>query len=264
MHRRRQHGSSGELDVFGATRYFAGVATAARPIAVVVGKPQDMIIQVKKTTTSSDKKTTEEEGHHHAGQLAVAGVANTTSTHRSKLAAFLGSLVSPESTSFRNRKKPPPASSTTTYDDDDPPPKLVPSSSSSTSSGRTSIDDVVAAAAATVHGGSRHDDDDDDLGVAALWKDRRLQGVRVVRCGRCDEERWVVRCGACAWEEEHLHHHHHGHETKNAILGAAATSTRYGSQSQVLECDREVVGDDASDWESDSSSDLFELDLEST
>ncbi|BAS84691.1 Os03g0414900 [Oryza sativa Japonica Group] len=215
MHRRRQHGSSGELDVFGATRYFAGVATAARPIAVVVVRePEDMIIQVKTTTTtSSDKKTTEKEGHHHAGQLDVVGVAKTT--HRSKLAAFLGSLVSPESTSFR--KKPPPAASseTTTY----------------------------------------NYNDDDNL--------PKMQGVRVVRCGRCDEERWVVRCGACcAWEEEE-EEHHHGHE-KKAILAAAATSTRYGSH-QVLAGDREVVGDGAcSDWESDSSSDLFELDLEIT
>ncbi|KAF2939717.1 hypothetical protein DAI22_03g216200 [Oryza sativa Japonica Group] len=251
MHRRRQHGSSGELDVFGATRYFAGVATAARPIAVVVVRePEDMIIQVKTTTTtSSDKKTTEKEGHHHAGQLDVVGVAKTT--HRSKLAAFLGSLVSPESTSFR--KKPPPAASSETttynYNDDDNLPKMQVPSSSSTSSGRASID--VAAAAATVHGGGGGRHDDDDLGVDAMWEDRRLQGVRVVRCGAC-----------CAWEEEE-EEHHHGHE-KKAILAAAATSTRYGSH-QVLAGDREVVGDGAcSDWESDSSSDLFELDLEIT
>uniref|UniRef100_A0A0D9VV95 Uncharacterized protein n=1 Tax=Leersia perrieri TaxID=77586 RepID=A0A0D9VV95_9ORYZ len=234
MQRRRQHGSSGELDVFGATLYFAGLATA-RPIAVVVKEPEDLIITkpIKTTTSSSDNKT-EEISHHDE----MAGAIKT----RSKLAAFLSSLVSPESTSFR--KKPPPASREATTAQAGPP-KL---STSTSNNSRPSIDAVAASSADGDHR-------DDDLGgVAMLWEDRRLQGVRIVRCGGCDEERWVVRCGA--WEE----HYHHGQEEKIiAMVGAATSTARYGSQ---VNGEQEVVGD-GSGWESDSSSDLFELDLES-
>uniref|UniRef100_J3LPS6 Uncharacterized protein n=1 Tax=Oryza brachyantha TaxID=4533 RepID=J3LPS6_ORYBR len=238
MHQRRQHGSSGELDVFGATRYFAGLATARR-IAAVVREPEDMIIQVKATSTSSDDdgNTNTEEGHHAGhGQLAAAGVAKT---NRSKLAAFLGfSLqVSPEATSFRKKSAPESSVTTPTYADHQP--KLAATSSPAAS--------------------SRHGDD--DLGAAAMWEDRRLQGVRVVRCGGCDEERWVVRCGG-GWGGggPPPPPHHDSHEKAKAILDAAASRSRYGSQVQG---DQEVVGD-GSDWESDSSSDLFELDLDST
>jgi hypothetical protein len=38
------------------------------------------------------------------------------------------------------------------------------------------------------------------MGVAT--RDRRLQGVKVVRSDRGDEERWVVRCCAPCWDQE--------------------------------------------------------------
>ncbi|KAG8063025.1 hypothetical protein GUJ93_ZPchr0003g18013 [Zizania palustris] len=221
MHRRQQHGSSGELDVFGAMRYFDGLATV-RKVAVVVREPEDldqMIIQAK--MTNSDKKT--EESHRDE----LAGVK----TSKSKLAAFLESLVSPGRTSFRKKLPPPSVSSATTSTYADPP-KLLPLSSSSTSSGRTSTVDPVTPAS-TVHGGAgggrRRDD---DFGVA-MQEDRRLKGVRVVRGG--DEERWVVRCGA--WEE----HQHRGHDK--------------------MMCGAEHISDEGPGWESDH--DLFELDLQS-
>ncbi|KAG2551279.1 hypothetical protein PVAP13_9KG388200 [Panicum virgatum] len=78
-----------------------------------------------------------------------------------------------------------------------------------------------------------------DLGVAT--GDRRLQGVKVVRGGG-DGERWVVRCGA--WED--------------AESG--------GDPAKDDEVDEEGEGGGnkpaAGDWESDSSSDLFDLDLQ--
>ncbi|KAL5218540.1 hypothetical protein ABZP36_019224 [Zizania latifolia] len=226
MHRHQQHGSSGELDVFGATLYFDGLATVRKVAAVIVREPEDldqMIIQVK--MTSSDKKT--EESH----RAELAGVK----TNKSKLAAFLESLVSPGGMSFRKKLPTPAASSATTPTYADPPKLLPLSSSSSTSSGRTSSVDPVTPVS-TVHGGAGGGRRDDDLGVA-MREDRRLKGVRVVRdgSGGGDEERWVVRCGA--WEE----HQHRGHD--EMMSGA------------------EHIGDECPGWESDS--DLFELDLQS-
>lgn len=77
------------------------------------------------------------------------------------------------------------------------------------------------------------------MGVAT--GDRRLQGVKVVRSDGGDEERWVVRCCAPFWdqEEETMFQHRYQHQGEDGH------------------------GTDHPGWETDSSSDLFDLDIES-
>ncbi|KAL6650134.1 hypothetical protein ACP70R_014358 [Stipagrostis hirtigluma subsp. patula] len=175
MQRRRQYGSSGELDVFGATRYFAGLADSA---AVTEEERADRL-----TTTQlkmrNDKRLEETQesfhGHEQHGVVydqfdhAQLGQGKTTSAGKSKLAAFLGFTVSP-SPEASVREKPAKVS--------------------------RESNDVVGVTVASMLQGCGHDLDD----LGAVMGDRRLQGVRVVR-GCAGEERWVVRCGA--WEKEH-------------------------------------------------------------
>ncbi|KAL6598246.1 hypothetical protein ACP70R_046411 [Stipagrostis hirtigluma subsp. patula] len=163
MQRRRQYGSSGELGVFGATRYFAGLAGSAD----VTEEERADRLTTTQLKMRNDKRLEESfRGHEQHGVVhdqfdhAHLGQGKATTAGKSKLAAFLGFRVSPSSeASFR--EKPAPASSPASGDELQ---------------------------------GCGHNLD--DLGV--VTGDRRLQGVRVVR-GCAGEERWVVRCGA--WEK---------------------------------------------------------------
>jgi hypothetical protein len=232
MHRHPRRGSSGgELEVFGATRYFDGFAElAAGP--VTVREPEDLMIQVKVT---HDMKHMEE-SYCTIKELGLAVKS------KSNLAAFFGSIVSPAA-SFRLN---PPAASfrmnpaaasfrintpasgstttTTTPGSHDEPPQV----SSSTSSGGSSD---TATAAAAVSGR--------DLGEVV--GDRRLHGVRVVRGAGGEEDRWVVTCGGKALEV---------HEK---IIDA---------ESRHHQADEGVGNGDDCGSDSGTSSDLFELDLE--
>ena len=82
-----------------------------------------------------------------------------------------------------------------------------------------------------------------DLG--GVVGDRRLQGVRVVRGASGGEKRWVVTCGGHALEEKR-------HVVRRKIVDAPL-----GDQAVEGVDDGDDGGSD-----SDTSSDLFELDLE--
>ncbi|RCV44334.1 hypothetical protein SETIT_9G365000v2 [Setaria italica] len=178
---RRQHGSSGELDVFRATSYFAG------GLPDCPSKPADRMIQESKVRMMEDEQLGLHDDERH-GQLG--GVAKPSG--KSKLAALLSFVVSPSPrASFRKETPPSPplASKLLAAAGDEPANKASSSSSSSRESS------VQLQGCGGVH--------ELDLGVAT--GDRRLQGVRVVRGRSGGEERWVVRCGAWDWdEEEHL------------------------------------------------------------
>ncbi|KAM3262845.1 hypothetical protein ACQJBY_053150 [Aegilops geniculata] len=199
MQRPAQYGSSGEHDVFEATRYFDGLADlAAGP--VTVRWPMHHQQESYRSTQELGAKTS------------------------NNLAAFFGSLVS-SAASFR--KNPPGV-----HDE----PHQVSSSSCATAC-------------------------DHDLGVVV--GDRRLQGVRVVRGANGDEERWVVTCGGHALEEQH-------HMVHEKIAGAKSSDDQ---QVEKAEDDHEKIivdaklsdghqVEDGDGWGSDTSSDLFELDLD--
>ena len=113
-----------------------------------------------------------------------------------------------------------------------------------------------------------HDDDDElDLGVAT--GDRRLQGITVVRGIGGDEERWVVRCvpGGGAWDDEE-----HRQKMLDVDAAESASSEQQNIKDALVEVEQ-LQGDDddaaaggninpAHSWDSDSSSGLFDLDLE--
>ncbi|KAF7062768.1 hypothetical protein CFC21_069330 [Triticum aestivum] len=164
MQCRARYGSSGELDVFGATRYFDGLADlAASPVTARQPEPKDMMIQVKVM--------------HHQKEESYRGTQELGARTNSNLTAFHGSsLVSPAASFHKN----PPAS---IYD--------KPHHQASSLSSRGSSDVVTAVAAACGR----------DLGEVV--GDRRLQGVQVVRRACDGEERWVVRCGGYPLEEQH-------------------------------------------------------------
>ncbi|KAG2551280.1 hypothetical protein PVAP13_9KG388200 [Panicum virgatum] len=187
---RRQHGSSGELDVFGATSYFAGLPDYCPPPS---GPAADRRLMIQ--------------------FLAANNNQVTDGTRTMMEDEQLGGLHGDEGHTQLGVAKPSEAAG-------DEPAKASSSSSSSSSSSRE-LQVVI------------------DLGVAT--GDRRLQGVKVVRGGG-DGERWVVRCGA--WED--------------AESG--------GDPAKDDEVDEEGEGGGnkpaAGDWESDSSSDLFDLDLQ--
>ncbi|XBH88489.1 hypothetical protein VPH35_075765 [Triticum aestivum] len=201
MQRRAQYayGSSGELNVFGATRYFDGLADlAAGP--VTVRWPM----------------------HHH--EESYRSTQELGAKTNNKLAAFFGSLV-PSAPSFRKNPL-------GVHDE----PDQVSSSSCATAC-------------------------DHDLGVVV--GDRRLQGVRVVRGANGDEERWVVTCGGHALEEKH-------HVVHEKIAGAKSSDDH---QVEKAEDDHEKIFvdaklsdghqvEDGDGWSSDTSSDLFELDVD--
>ncbi|KAL6878488.1 hypothetical protein ACP4OV_012658 [Aristida adscensionis] len=235
MQCRRQRSISGELDVFGAARYFAGI-TEEEERAV-------RLITQLKTTTQHDKRM---EGSFRGGheppllvlhddgrdpQLGLRGAKPSAAGKMSKLTAFLGFMMSqsPES-SFR--KKPPPTAAA----GDEP--------AKSSNTRESSSDDASVAAAGMQDFGH----DDVDLGV--VIGDRRLQGVRVVR-GSGGEERWVVTCGAF-WEMES--------NDKMRLDDDAAAAT------SIDRChDQADDGEDCAshgNLESDCSSDLFDLDLD--
>nr|CAB3500503.1 unnamed protein product [Digitaria exilis] len=217
MRSRWQHGSSGELDVFGATSYFASAA-GGLPDRCPAGEP-------RVATRMEDTVFCE---LHHA-QLGVS-TKPSSSGKTSKLAALLSFMVSPSPrASFRKTESLPPPSPAAAASDkqlaaagDEP---ATTKASSSSSSSRE-----LQGGCGGVH--------EVDLGVA--MGDRRLQGVRVVRGGGGDQQRWVVRCSA--WDEEERHE-----------------SSDYPKDDEVEGGDD---GDHGNDWESDSSSDLFDLDLE--
>uniref|UniRef100_A0ACD5WPI7 Uncharacterized protein n=1 Tax=Avena sativa TaxID=4498 RepID=A0ACD5WPI7_AVESA len=215
----RRAGSGGELDVFGATRYFEGFAgLAAGPVANV-WEAEDVMIQVIATHDMNYM----EESYHTIQELGLG------SKSKRNLATFFGPLVSPAG-SFRMN---PPASgstTTTTSGSHDEPPQRVSSSSS-----RGSSDTATAAAAVLIR----------DLGEVV--GDRRLQGVRVVRGASGEEERWVVRCGGRVLDEEE-------HHVRQEIVHTASIGDHQAVQG--------VEDGDDSGSDSDTSSDLFELDLE--
>ncbi|KAI4999186.1 hypothetical protein ZWY2020_059939 [Hordeum vulgare] len=208
MKRRVQYGSSGELEVFAATRYFDGVTNlAAAPVAV--RQQAEDLIQVKVVHHQ------EQEGDRSTQDLGVKTKSNLT-TFVSPVASF--------------RKNPPASSSTT-----------------------SGIHHHHAASSADACGR--------DLGE--VLGDRRLQGDWVVRRAGGDEERWVVRCGRHALEEQH-------HVVHEKIAGAKSSDDH---QVEKVEDDHAkiIVGaklsdghqvEDGDDWGSDTSSGLFELDLE--
>ncbi|KAI4999185.1 hypothetical protein ZWY2020_059938 [Hordeum vulgare] len=211
MQHHARYGSSGELAVFGATRYFDGLADlAASPVTVRQPEPKDLMIQVKAMHHK-------EESYHSTHQ----GLRDKSKTN---LTPFFGSsLVSPATNFHEN------------------PPAVIhgePHHQVSSLSLRESRDVVTAAAAACGH----------DLGEVV--GDRRLQGVRVVRRrAGGGEERCMVRCGGRAcWEE----HHHVVHEKID--VGAKLSDSH--------QVEKQEDGDDRG-WGSDTSSDLFELDLDS-
>ncbi|CAN6300545.1 unnamed protein product [Urochloa humidicola] len=224
MQRRWQHGSSGELDVFGATSYFTGGGLPDFP-----SEPDaDWLIQeskVRRVRSNEDEQLGlqlhDDEGH---AQLGV--VANKPSSGKTKLASLLSFVVSPSPrASFRKESPPPPPEASNNKmmlaaAGDEP----AKASSWSLSSRESSVHEL-------------------DLGAAT--GDRRLQGIRVVRGS--GEERWVVKCSA--WKEEE--HHNEG------MLDDAGSG---GHGDEVEEGD-DAIGNPG-DWESDSSSDLFDLDIE--
>ncbi|KAM3262846.1 hypothetical protein ACQJBY_053151 [Aegilops geniculata] len=209
MQRRTRHGSSGELAVFGATRYFDGLADlAASPVTARQPEPTDLMIQVKVM--------------HHQKEESYRSSQELGAKSKSNLTLFFGSsLVSPAVSFCKN----PPAG---IHDEAH---HRVSSLSLRGSS------DVVTVAAAAACGR--------DLGEVV--GDRRLQGVRVVRGACGGEERWVVRCGGHALEEQH----HFVHEKIDVDAKLSD-----GHQVETAE-----DGDDRG-WGSDTSSDLFELDLD--
>ncbi|RLN16500.1 uncharacterized protein C2845_PM02G23380 [Panicum miliaceum] len=229
MQTRRRHGSSGELDVFGATSYFAGLPDYCR----CPSGPADrrLMIQFQADQVTDGTRMEDAQlvvGLHGDERHTQLGVAKPSGN--SKLAAllsFMASLSSQRASSFR--KEPPPPSPRTDNNKlpaaaGDEPAKASSSSSSSSSRELQVI----------------------DLGVAT--GDRRLQGVRVVR-GSGDGERWVVSCGA--WDEEH-------HER---VLDDAESSGD-PKDDEVGEGEDDGNKKPAGDWESVSSSDLFDLDIE--
>ncbi|VAI11592.1 unnamed protein product [Triticum turgidum subsp. durum] len=198
MQRRARHGSSGELAVFGATRYFDGLADlAASPVTIRQPEPEDLMIQVKVM-------------HHQ--EESYRGTKELGAKTNSNLTPFYGSsLVSPAR-----------------IDD-------KPHHQASSLSSRGSSDVVTAVAAACGR----------DLGEVV--GDRRLQGIRVVRGACGGEERWVVRCGRHALEEQH-----------HAVHEKIDVDAKLGDGHQV---EKAEDGDDHG-WGSDTSSDLFDLDLD--
>ncbi|CAL4914918.1 unnamed protein product [Urochloa decumbens] len=217
---------SGELDVFGATSYFAG-GLPDFPSS----EPADRLTQESKVSHVMSMEDDEQLGLHghdeRHTQLGLGVVACNKPSGKSKLAALLSFVVSPSPrASFRKESLPPPASKTMLAAGDEP----AKASSSSFSSRESSVHEL-------------------DLGVVS--GDRRLQGVRIVRGSGGGEERWVVRCSA--WEEDE-------HHERMMLDDAAESKTSDGNKDEVEE------GDDGNDpaggWESDCSSDLFDLDIE--
>uniref|UniRef100_A0ACD5WX29 Uncharacterized protein n=1 Tax=Avena sativa TaxID=4498 RepID=A0ACD5WX29_AVESA len=206
----RGAGSGGELDVFGATRYFDGFANLAAGPFVNVMEAEDVMIQVKATHDMNHM----EESYRSIQDLGPG------SKPKRNFATLFGSLVSPAG-SFRMNPTASGSTTTTTSGSHDEPPELV---SSSFSRGTAVL--------------SR------DLGE--LVGDRRLQGVRVVRGASGEEERWVVRCGGRALDEEH--------HVRQKIVDAASSDDHQAVQGVE---DGDDFGSD-----SDTSSDLFELDLQ--
>jgi hypothetical protein len=314
--RQREHGSSGELDVFGATSYFAGLpppapddADCRRPSSATTEPSADRLyFQATKVVVHPDTRTKTMEDnsfrgpHQQQQQPGLHGHADRHDTNKqlqvvaakrqqppysgkSKLAALLSFMVSPSPSpraSFRKEinKQEAPSTTTTT--------RLLRQAEAAPAAGgeKETSNKTYKAAANSPSSSSRersssmqlhglfgaHDDDDDDeeldLGVAT--GDRRLQGITVVRGIGGGEERWVVRCcvpvpGGGAWDDEE-------HREKMLLDAAESASSEQNVKDELLVEVEQLQGDEDDDgnvvdpapssWDSDSSSDLFDLDLE--
>ncbi|TVT98211.1 hypothetical protein EJB05_56490, partial [Eragrostis curvula] len=233
MQCRTQHGSSVELDVFRATRYFAAHAHCATD---ATDQPNDRLNQGK--VVLHDQRMPES-FRGHVEQLRVHDLSHDQElllpakpAGKSLLASFLGFMVSPSPGASFRKNLPPPTSRLTAAGGE--PAKF----SSSTTSSLESTDDLIASGASVQSQGCGYGL---DLGVAT--GDRRLQGVRVVRGSWGDDEKWVVKCTS-SWFQE---------EQREGLFGAA-------SSDKVQEGGED--GNSPGNWESDSSSDLFDLDIE--
>ncbi|KAK3146959.1 hypothetical protein QOZ80_3BG0275810 [Eleusine coracana subsp. coracana] len=220
--RRWQHGSSDELDVFGATRYFAGYADCT----AVTQSAAESLTQAKVMMAANFRGHEDEQlgvqDRRHVQELELANKIKG----KSKLAAFFGFMVSPSlGTSFRKRK-----------------PKV---SSSSISLSHESNHDLITSPASMQLEDRAYGF---DLGIAT--GDTRLQGVKVMTdTASGDEERWVVRCNLC-WHEKD--------QQADVEIFYAASSDDHRDQ-----VDNEGEdGANPGNWESDSTSDLFDLDIE--
>jgi hypothetical protein len=298
--RRREHGGSGELDVFGATSYFAGLPPAPdddcrRPSSATEPSADRLYFQAKVVQRDTTRMTTEDNSfrsphqqqqpglHDHAERHAtnkqlqvVAAKRQQPYSGKSKLAALLSFMVSPSPSpraSFRKEEKKQEAPSTT---------RLRQAEVASAAGGEKETANNAYKAANSRSSSSRessmqlqglfgaHDDDDEELDLGVATGDRRLQGITVVRGIGGDEERWVVRCvpggGAWDWDDE---------ERREKMLDVdaaeSASSEQQNIKDELVEVEQLQGHDDDDDgnidpahssWDSDSSSDLFDLDLE--
>ncbi|GJN40830.1 hypothetical protein PR202_gn00241 [Eleusine coracana subsp. coracana] len=195
--RRWQHGSSDELDVFGATCYFAGYEDCT----AVTQSAAESLTQAKVVMAEAFRG-------HKDEQL---GVQDRTHVQELELANKIteeaeGHLVD----------------------------ILV----------TRSKDDLITSAASMQLEDRGYGF---DLGIAT--GDTRLQGVKVMTgTASGDEERWVVRCSPC-WHEK---------EQQHVEIFYAASS---GDHRDQVDNEGED-GANPGNWESDSTSDLFDLDIE--
>jgi len=230
MQRRRQHGSSGELDVFGATSYFAAGLPAdyCRPSGPADRRLMIQFHAANNQVTADDTRMMEDEQqlglHGDEGQTQL-GLGVVKPSGNSKLAALLRIfMASPSQRASRSFRK-------------EPPPPPSPRTDNKLPAAAAAAGDEPANKASSSSSSSRELQVVIDLGVAT--GDRRLQGVRVVRPGSGDGERWVVRCGS--WEDAESG----GGDPKDEVEeGEGGNKPAAGG------------------WESDSSSDLFDLDIE--
>lgn len=236
--RRWQHGSSGELDVFGATRYFAGradgCATVAQPAAAERLTDQANVAIHDKRMAHNFRGQDDEHLGVHDRRHAQEELELAKITGKSKLYAFFGFMVSPSpGTSFRKRPPPTTNSSGSAAAGDEP------------TKPRESADDLITTSSASL----QLEDYGYGFDLGFATGDTRLQGVQVVRgTAAGDEERWVVRCAPC-WRQE---------EQQHAVTFYTASSHDHLHQ---LEDEGETCTNPGN-WDSDSSSDLFDLDIE--
>lgn len=337
--RRREHGSSGELDVFGATSYFAGLPAPGgdhcrRPSSVT----EELCFQANNKVELDTTRSVTRHGppqHRRAGwhddhasserhatdkllQLQVVVAANkrrpsSASSGKSKLAALLSFMVSPSPrASFRKentRQEAPPSArmlrqaEAARGDGEEPEPASNIDGSATAASPPPSSSSSRESSAQLQGLFGAHDDDDDELDLGVATGDRRLQGVTVVRGGGGGgggEERWVVRCcvlggGGSAWDDEERREKAVDAESSSEqsikqdeqlVVVEAEAEAEQNIKDVVVEVEVEQAGDVVDDvdddddpddyygsgnvddpahsdsWDSDSSSDLFDLDLE--
>lgn len=329
--RRPEHGSSGELDVFGATSYFAGLPAGGdhcrRPSSVT----EELCFQANNKVELDTTRSVTRHGppqHRRAGwhddhasserhatdkllQLQVVVAANkrrpsSASSGKSKLAALLSFMVSPSPrASFRKentRQEAPPSArmlrqAEAARGDGEEPEPASNIDGSATAASPPPPPSSSRESSAQLQGlfGALDDDDDDEFDLGVATGDRRLQGITVVRGGGGGgEERWVVRCcvpgggGGSAWDDEERREKAVDAESSSEqsikqdeqLVVVEAEQAEQNIKDVVVEVEVEQAGDvdDVDDdgsgnvddpahshsdsWDSDSSSDLFDLDLE--